>query len=55
MDFEKTKWDLEETTRRKEAHEEAIREAREADPDVDPATIDVPDVTPMQFYNQLVL
>ena len=55
MDFEKTEWYLEETTRRKEAHEEAIRGAQEADPDVDPATIDVPDVTPRQFYNQLVL
>ena len=44
--MKKWEWDLEETTRCKEAHEEAIREAQEADPTVDPATIDIPDVTP---------
>ena len=55
MDFEKIEWDLEETTRCKEAHEEAIREAQEVDPDMDPATIEIPDVTPRQFYNRLVL
>ena len=55
MNVEKTEWDLEETARRMEVHEQAIREAQEADLDVDPTTIDIPEVTPRQFYNQLVL